>query len=124
MWNFTTRLSLFFYTGIPIEFILLAVTIPVSIIFASVLFAVIALCFVVRKRPNKSPLQVADNSTPSTEQRNVHVVYRDRKPERESEHVYSIPRWSRNGSSMVFNSAYQDSITLSDNAAYSSSLKL
>ena len=109
----TARFS--FNAGIPIQWIILAVTIPVSMIFTSLLTLVIVLCFVARRRPKQFPSQVADNGIAQS----VHVRYRDRNTPRQSEHIYSVPRWSGNTCSMVFNSAYQDSITLSDNAAYS-----
>ena len=44
---------------------------------------------------------------------------------RKSEHVYSVPRWSRDSNaSMLYNEAYQSDFSITINAAYSSTTSL
>ena len=83
-------------------------------------------CCAVRNKLNKSKqntpqLPVVDNSRASDHQQSVNLD-QSQQYNQKSEHIYSLPRWSRDSSSsMLYNQAYQERFVLTVNTVYSSS---
>lgn len=99
---------------LPVQWIVLGVAVPLSVIITATVTALIVWCCLARKRSN----QLKQTAQTITLEENSFEDQLHRK----SEHIYSEPSFNRE--SLVYNFAYQHSISLSSNPAYQASLKL
>ena len=114
-----------FSTALAIQWVLLAVLVPLSIIITAVLTFLLVSCFSLRKA-SQSHAQNTQQQVAEKEDgvKNQHF---DCEAVQKSNPIYALPEpyWGRDStSSMLYNLAYQQSFTMSSNAAYSSSLKV
>ena len=101
-----------YYTGEfdNLQWIVLGVTVPLSVVITATVTALIVWCCLTRKKLSQIPL---------TEGNTQHVT--NDQLHRRSEHIYSNEIFNRD--SLLQNFAYQHNISLSCNPAYEASLK-
>lgn len=120
---------------LTIQWIVTGLLLPISIISTALLCVLFFWLFIARKqsrRQQQTPLEVVNSIKSSTncptcdqqsleEHNSVEIKNDQEESTRKSEHVYSLPRWSRDSNfSMIYNEAYQKDFSMSINAAYSS----
>ena len=121
-------------TDLPIQWILLAVLVPLSIIITAVLTLILVWCYSLRKarQPQKTHLQKTQLHKIQLQLPESNLtadIFKKQQTEvgRMSDHIYALPApcvGRDSTSSMFFNMAYQQSFTMSSNAAHSSSVKV
>ena len=104
----------FYAVVLPVQWIVLGVAVPLTVIITATITAFIVWCCLARKKSKQTAQTVlAEENAMNVFKNELH---------RKSEHIYSEPSYNRE--SLVYNFAYQHSISLSSNPAYQASLKM